>query len=318
MKQFLILFLFISISTTSQNFEKVDAVVLNYPRFSKVEKLANQIEKDFISDADKARAAFFWLAKNIRYNLKEFYSPKRRSYSFNYSTELEKKQKLQSLKNKLVANTFRNKTGVCEEYAQSFKKICDLLDIEAKVISGYVRTDVKEIGKVAKDTNHAWNTVKIDGKWILLDATWAAGYEYNRKWIREFNDYFYNIPKDKIFKTHFPKDKFWVLTFGRISLDEFYNQPIYTNTFLRLNASLISPQKGIIRLNPSEDIILKFKYLDPNLFIFYTISGERYSKKPIISSKKNVTTLTIKNPKRNSEIILYINKEDALHFKIKV
>ena len=318
MKQLLTLFLLCSISFHAQDYSKIDAKVLKYPRFSKVEKLATQIEKDFSTDRDKARAAFFWLTKNIRYNLKEFYNPRQRSYSFSYSTEEEKVQKLQAVKDKLVSDTFRNKTGVCEEYAQSFKKICDLLHIEAEVIKGNVRNDAREIGVIPNDTNHAWNAVKIDGNWLILDATWAAGYEYNGKWIRDFNEYFYNMPKNKIFKTHYPDDMVWILRFGRITPEEFYNQPIYSNTFLSLKADLVSPKTGIIKLKQSKNIKLKFKNLETDLLIFYTLKGERIAQKPTIKRENNITTLTIKNPNRNTDLVLYINKKDALHFKIKI
>ena len=317
MKQLLFFFLFISIATNSQEFKKVDSLVLEYPRFSKVEDLATKIDRDFTSDEDKARAAFFWLAKNIRYNLKEFYYPRQRSYNFSYATEEEKKQKLQGLKDEIVAEAFLNKTGVCEEYAQAFKKICDLLSLEAEVIKGNVRNVPDEIGKPESTTNHAWNAVKLNNKWIILDATWAAGYEYNGRWVRKFDNYFYNIPKEKIFKTHLPEDSIWVLRFGRISKEEFYNQPIYGHSFLTSRAELISPKKGIIPINSSKNIELKFKDLPVNPIIYYTFKGMRYAEKPNITKENNVFTLTIKNAQKNSELVLYINKEAALQFKTK-
>lgn len=318
MKKLVILFLLISFPAFSQQFEKVDSLVLKYPPFSKVEDLANKIDIDFNTDLEKARAAFFWLTKNIRYNLREFYNPTQRSYRFSYASEEEKIQKLQKVRDDLVAATFRNKTGVCEEYAQSFKKICDLLNIEAAVIKGNVRINVAEIGKNSTTTNHAWNAVLIDEKWLVLDATWAAGYEYNNKWIRDFNGYFFDMPKGKVFKTHYPEDKIWQIRFGRMSQEDFVNQPIYSNTFLELNAELISPETGIINLKPSENIVLKFKNLDSNLLVFYTLKGMKKPLKPIISSEKEITILTIQNPKINTDLVLYINKKDALHFKIKV
>ncbi len=317
MKQ-LLFFLLISTATFSQGFEKIDAKVLQYPRFSNVDDLANKIESDFSSDVDKVRAAFFWLAKNIRYNLKEYYNPRQRYYRFSYSTEAEKQQKLQAVKDKLIADAFRNKTGVCEEYAQSFKKICDLLNIEAAVIKGNVRTDANEIGKIANTTNHAWNAVKVNGNWIILDATWAAGYEYNGKWIRKFNNYFFNMPKQKMFKTHYPDNNLWVLRFGRMSIQEFYNQPIYSQTFLSLQAELIAPKTGIINLKSSENITLKFKNLNITSLIFYNFKGHKYAQKPTIQTTNGITTLTLKNPNRNADLVLYINKEDALHFKVRV
>ena len=317
MKQFFF-FLLISTATFSQNFEKVDAKVLQYPRFSRVEDLAHKIENDFSSDLNKVRAAFFWLTKNIRYNLQEYYNPRQRKYQFRYKSEEEKAQKLQAIKDQLVNNAFRTKMGVCEEYAQSFKKICDLLNIDSQVIKGNVRSNANEIGQIESSTNHAWNAVKINGYWIILDATWAAGYEYNGRWIRKFNNYFFNMPKDKIFKTHLPEDQLWVLRFGRMNIQEFYNQPIYSQTFLSLKAELISPKTGVINLKSSEDIQLKFKNLDTTALIFYTLKGTKYALKPTIKTKNGITTLVIKNPQRNTDLVLYINKEDALHFKIKV
>ena len=160
--------------------------------------------------------------------------------------------------------------------------------------------------------------MKIDGKWLILDATWAAGHEYSGKWIREFNPYFFNMPTHKIFKTHYPEESIWVLRFGRMSIEDFYFQPIYTNTFLALKTDLILPKKGIIDLNSTENIELKFKKLDLNSVIFYTLKGNKYAQKPTIKTENGIATLNIKNPNRNTDLILYINKEDALHFKIKI
>ena len=317
MKQILYFFFLVPFFVCSQNFNKVDELVLNYPRYSNVKDLSDRILKDFNSDEDKVRAAFFWLAKNIRYNLKEYYNPTQRSYNFSYSTEEEKQQKLQAIKDKIVSDAFRNKIGVCEEYAQSFKKICDLLNIEAEVIKGYVKNFAEEIGKPSNSTNHAWNAVKINNKWIILDATWAAGYEYNGKWVRKFDNYFYNIPKDKIFKTHLPEDSIWILRFGRITKKEFYNQPIYGNGFLNSKTELVSPTKGTINLKNEENITIKIKNLDIKNLIYYTVTGNKYAQKPLIKKEDNTTILTIKNPKINGDLVIYINKEDALQFKLK-
>lgn len=318
MKPLVFIFLLINFSILAQNFDEVDALVTKYPRFSKAEDLAAQINQDFKSDLHKARATFFWLTKNIRYNIKEYNNPVRRRYRIEYASEEEKNYKLQAVKDKLVAAMFLNKTGVCEEYAQSFKKICDLLGIEAEVIKGYTRNSANEIGTTASTTNHAWNAVKINGDWLLLDATWAAGYNNGDKWIREFNDYFFDIPKHKILKTHYADNSLWVLRFGRMSLDEFYQQPIYSPVFLNSKTELISPKTGSIRINSTKDIELKFKNFDTSKLVSYNFEGEKYSYKPIIKTVDGVTTFSIKNPKRNTKMILFINREDALHFKVYV
>ena len=316
-KKIFALFFLITIATQGQNFKNVDNMVLTYPKFSKVEDLTSRIKKDFTNDEEKVRAAFFWLAKNIRYDLKEFYNPTVRNYSFSYISEAEKLEKMQALKDQIINVAFKTKKGVCEEYAQSFKKICDLLDIKAAVIKGYVRSNSNEIGKPERNSNHAWNAVKLNNKWLILDATWAAGYEFNGKWVKKFNNYFYNIPKEKIFKTHFPEESIWVLRFGRITLEDFYKQPIYGEQLLASKAELISPKNGIITIEKGKNIELKFKNLEAASLVIYNFKGNRYAKKPLIKTEGNITTLSIVNPTANSELYVYIKGENALIFKTK-
>lgn len=316
MNKILFLFLLFSYSISAQTFKKIDSIVKTYPRFSKVENLANRIEKDFSSDTEKVRAAFFWLTKNIRYNLRQLYNPKQRSYRFSYSSEEEKKQKMQSLIDELVNKAFRNKTGVCEEYAQSFKKICDLLNIKSELIKGSVRTDANDIANI-QDPNHVWNAVKINDRWIIIDATWAAGYEYNRKWIRKFNDYYFDIPIQKIFKTHYPEDTLWMLRFGRMRIEEFYNQPIYSQQFLNNNLNLVSPKKGIIEINNTDFIEIKIKNLK-NKKLIYNFSSGSLAQKADIETTKNVSTVSIKNPRKNCILYIYIDNEIALQYKVRV
>ena len=318
MKQLLLFLLLLTTNLFSQDFETVDEKVLKYPRFSKVEDLAKKIEHDFSTEIEKVRAAFFWLAKNVRYNLKEYYNPRQRSYSFRYRSEQEKVQKYQLQVDQLVQQTFRNKMGVCEEYAQSLKKICDLLNIESVVIKGYVRNNSKSIGNIPNSTNHAWNAVKIEDNWLILDATWAAGYEYNGKWVRDYNEYFFNIPKHKILKTHYPEDALWMLRFGRMSLEEFYNQPIYSNIFLSLDTELIAPLTGEIDVKNKEKFELSFTNLDTSNTIFYVFRGQNIAQKPVITKINSISNLSIKSPKRSTDLIVYINNKDALHFKVNI
>ena len=328
MKQIFIFLLLLSTFTNAQNYKGVDVIVNSYPNFSNAKDLADKIKKDFTSENDMVRAGFYWISKNIRYNLEEYYNPTRKGYSFSYFTEEEKQQKLQKIKDDLVANTFKFKKGICEEYAQSLKKIYDLLEIESEVIKGNVRNNVSEIGKIKFSTNHAWNIVKLNNKWIILDATWAAGYIYNGKWKKDFDDYYYDIPKEKIFKTHLPEDAVWVLRFGRITKEEFYFQPIYKRGILKSNVELLKPNNGIIYAKSSEDIVLKFKNLDSKIKLFYMIDGEKYAKTPQVKISNNITTVIIKNPNRDTNLNFYSSNtkknkgnylfENMIHFKINI
>ncbi|MGB0892682.1 MAG: transglutaminase domain-containing protein, partial [Flavobacteriaceae bacterium] len=194
MKQLLLICLLITYTVNSQDFSLVDTKVKTYPKLISSEKLAQNIKTDFSSDITKVRAVFTWIAQNIRYDLQEFLNPKQTSIRFSYSSEEEKNRKLKAIKEGIVSSTLSKRKAVCEGYAQTFSKVCDLLGIENEVIKGFVRNSPKEIGKPKLYSNHAWNAVKINNQWLYFDTTWAAGYLMNGKWQRNFNDYYFNIP----------------------------------------------------------------------------------------------------------------------------
>lgn len=60
-----------------------------------------------------------------------------------------------------LAGVFTGDGVVCEGYAKAFKYMLDLLNIENIYITGKGGGD-----------DHAWNAVKIDDEWLLVDVTW--------------------------------------------------------------------------------------------------------------------------------------------------
>ena len=54
-----------------------------------------------------------------------------------------------------------NKTGVCSSYAGAFKLLAQEAGLDCIVVTGYLEGDLP----------HAWNKVKIDGSWTIVDAT---------------------------------------------------------------------------------------------------------------------------------------------------
>lgn len=62
---------------------------------------------------------------------------------------------------------------VCEGYALALKQVLRCSGLEAQYIEGNVDKD--EMDPRRKNTSHAWNQVKIDGKWYNCDLTWDVG-----------------------------------------------------------------------------------------------------------------------------------------------
>ena len=108
------------------------------------EKMAKEIVDTIIkpgmSDFEKAITIHDWLIINL-------------DYDFTYS-------------NYYVEETLRDRKCVCQGYALTFEMMCEMAGLEVTFVGG---TGTNSSGQTE---SHAWNQVKIDGKWYNVDVTW--------------------------------------------------------------------------------------------------------------------------------------------------
>jgi hypothetical protein len=163
------------------------------------EAIANYINANFKTDADKMRAVFYWTTSNISYDVANMYA-----VNFNETSQDR------------IIKTLKTKKGVCIHYAEVFNEISNKIGIQSYIIEGYT----KQYGKVA-NLAHAWCAAKIDNKWYLFDPTWGSGYVNNGKFIKKMNEYYFKAEPSKLISSHIPFDYLW----------QFLNYPITNNEF---------------------------------------------------------------------------------------
>jgi len=61
------------------------------------------------------------------------------------------------------------KIGVCEHYTRLYNALLNSVDIPAMYATGYA---LKSDRDIEKGSGHAWSVIKVDGKWMPMDATW--------------------------------------------------------------------------------------------------------------------------------------------------
>ena len=99
--------------------------------------------------------------------------------------------------------TFKHRSGVCNGYALLFVDMCKIAGFEATKINGLAKGSGYDIKKFYDDynekykkTNHAWNKVKLYGKWYLFDATWASNsrtkYSIKNYWLADPAEFVYS------------------------------------------------------------------------------------------------------------------------------
>ncbi len=188
-------------SVTVNPYSETDKIIdKNESTFTSLISIANFIDTTFKKEQDKCRAIYYWITKNI-----------------SYAPELMFTYKTVNKRNQLVKDVFDNKTAVCIGYATLFDTLCKLSHLTSYVIEGSTKQSF-----LPAVIGHAWNGVKINNTWQIIDATWGSGYLKSNRFIRKLNnDYFFADP-EKIINTHFPIDPIWQMQMYPITLYQFH------------------------------------------------------------------------------------------------
>lgn len=166
-----------------------------------------------------------WVAANISYDYQVYYSS-------NGSTGTN------------IHRMLRSRRGICLDYATLMDTLCSLSGLQNVTVVGYAKDDVFDVNDSIYVDNHAWNAVKLDGRWYLYDVTWASGdieYQYRpfSKWLIKMKERY--PPKYK--KKKIPKRKRFLVVdeCGNESRSEdFYYKEIFTRRLLRNMLDLFS------------------------------------------------------------------------------
>lgn len=315
----LLLFIFLSLgfSANAQDYAKVDNIVKAYSKsFSSSDKLAEQINKDFTRDDEKARAVFTWIATNIKYDYAA-YGVNERPVAYTFRTQEEKIAKEKAMKQELAQKTLKSKKGVCQGYSTLYLVVAQKLGLECEIIPGTSKSHPSHIGKGPGARDHAWNAVKIGNEWKLLDTTFGAGTVTGAKpqFVFKFNDkYFFSDP-DTFFLNHFPDDKKWLLT-DKTEKD-FANLPLYYGDYLMKGYEFITPEAGVFKAAPSGFIAFKVSNLKAGDLVHYAYSRDNVVKE--IKPEYTGTTATFNIPLSNASVgtlTVYINQKSVASYRI--
>jgi transglutaminase/protease-like cytokinesis protein 3 len=291
----------------SQSYEKVDSIVLKYPKkISSTTKIAKLISSDFSTDFDKIRAVYTWITNNIAYDLSEY-----GKYKFNYSNKKELIDKQIKFEKKLSSRVISKRKAVCQGYSTLFKVICDKLNINSKVVSGSSKTLVRDIGN-RYYSDHSWNFVTIKNKDYLIDTTWGAG-NYSNSFEKKVNFFYFLTNPIFFIKQHYPDNYENTLLTEKIEKKDFLNGPLIYD----YNFELINPLNGIIK--KGEDNIVRFKFLTEKKIssISYNIDRKNF----ILSEFENEDNLefeiNLSDIKNEKTLLLYFDYKPVIGFKLE-
>lgn len=158
-------------------------------------------------------------------------------------------------------SVFAARTGVCEGYARLMVGLGKAAGVEVAYITGYIRDTERRVDPDAADDVvkstlegylHAWNAVKVDGTWLLVDTTWddpTGGAETLRTT--------YLMTPPHLFRyDHLPEEPAWQLIAVPLSAGEFARQPLLSPEVGSLGVTLVAPTRSQITVHGTAEITL--------------------------------------------------------------
>jgi hypothetical protein len=181
--------------------------------------LAKYLAKPAKSDLEKARLIYSWIATHIRYDDEGFNSGE--------------------FKDESADSVLTRRTAVCDGFSSLFQELGLLMGLEVEKISGYAKGYRYKSHDKFSDTDHAWNAVKIDDTWKLVDVTWGSSdSETTNKGLLKstmrFDPYWFCVPPEAFIFSHLPENKDWQLINQTISLRQYEDLAFIDDSFFKM------------------------------------------------------------------------------------
>jgi hypothetical protein len=247
---------FLSINFYSQNFRftyqyKVDSAIRPFAKRTdlSIDSVINYVNKNFPSAKEKVRAYYTYISLTIAYDAAKLNAlEKSVAQGVQTKSPLDLSQEPEEV--------FRNKKAVCEGISKLMCKFCGGSSIPAEMVCGYAKAEGHGVPKLL----HAWNAVKVDSAWKLLDITWSNGYvDENGLFVRSLSDKYYFISPDRMIRDHLPLDPMWQLSDKPIRRNYFVKRDTTNGKYYTENFSFNDSIQKILSLDQAAKFLQEFK-----------------------------------------------------------
>ncbi|MFI5162172.1 MAG: transglutaminase domain-containing protein [Sphingobacteriales bacterium] len=279
---------------TPKAVDTIDTRLYNYAKSAPsdialdIDKLVEYLKQPASNQRDMVTIFSYWIMQNISYDIDGFLNG-------NFNTEGPE-------------GTLRRKIGVCQDYSELFKAMCDRANIKCYFIAGYAKAFDYMPGSNFKKANHAWNIVCLDNTFYPMDLTWSSGYVMYvdnalRYFIKPDISHVFASPEAFIEK-HLPTDPKWQLLNYPVSMQAFtkfnssgemlhdstryysYKDTITTFESLDKDAQEIQSANAAYNFYP---ILSDFAYHYYNLAVTYSNTATDYYNAAVSCYNKSVT-----------------------------
>ncbi len=205
--------------------------------------IADTITEKFTNNEEKARAIYFWIAKNIAIDAKAV--------------------KQNDTKNTLPENVIALRKANPLGFSLLYQEMCSNVKIRCLSVDGFVKNYPTEINEKEDEKNYSWNVVQLGQSpesWYFVDVCRASG--FLDKKMTTFTPQFtseYFFADRKLFNlTFFPDNMAWQLGGGVKSLKDYYALPVISNEAFGLEMKSPTPLTGLIKTTLKKPVSFSF------------------------------------------------------------
>ena len=181
-----------------------------------------------LSPIEKSFVIFIWICENISYDADSFFAGR----DVDCTPE----------------GVYNSGISVCSGYSRLYKDFATYLGLEVECVNCYAKGVGYEPGQRLNQTNHEYNVIKLDNKWYPIDSTWGAGHIKDRRFVKEYNEFYFLADPELLIKTHFPENEKWQLTKRKYNFEEFLKWPLVKEDFYKYGFEKYYPEEGLIEL----------------------------------------------------------------------
>jgi len=192
--------------------------------------LSKALTEGLTTDLEKIYVIYKWVTSNIEYDAESFFAKNWRGIG-NANTVLQRRK------------------AVCDGYAELIMRLGLQSGLLVEKVEGYAKGYGYKVGEQLAAPNHAWNSVRVDGKWYLLDSTWDAGSinEGTRSYERKNSDYDFFLTNPQIFiYSHFAKEDKWNLAKNNWDKKEFFSKVNVSESAFKLGLNVDKYSNAVI------------------------------------------------------------------------
>jgi len=229
------------------NLELIDQHALATPESAEtsIESLAAWLVEPARNELEKARAIYRWVTHNITYDLEAMLTG--------------------NIPDQSAAVVLERRTAVCGGYATLFKELSLAAGLQAVKITGWVRGaygyTIGDSVIGSPGSYHAWNAVKINDGWYLLDSTWGdvdrATVTQEPQRVCRFHEFYFLTPPNQLIYRHFPRNSDWQLLEVPVSAAEFLKPPCVGPPFFEYGLDFDSHTEGVIEVDHQLTVTLQ-------------------------------------------------------------